>query len=526
MRTFSFDVREPLVTIPSLLAARRRSNIGMTIAVFLIAPLLVSLLVWSGATVGFSYVLAGMGILFLVALVAWRPVIGFYVVAGSALLIDQSPLVIGGVTLNNFYVFFWPPNLAGLPERPIGFFILLVFIVLICHRFVARRQILGGGKLLAPFLFFLLCVLWGVVHGLTSGGQLKIIVLEVRPLWYLFLSYLLAYNLIDKKDQLRHFFWLVIFSAGVKGAEGTYIYLFILHGDLTNYHEIMAHEESFFFVSLLLLIVLFWMHHNYRPQLYASLLVSPFVIIALIANQRRTDDVALLIGIGVAWCLVFAIKRKARAALATGMLIAVILGAIYVAAFYKTPGSFASPARDIVSVFAPDPNSPDYLSNLYRTFEDYDLKYTVLKNPMGLGFGKPFLEPEVLIDIVTLDPYYQYIPHNTIYWIWMRLGPIGYFALWLLFGSIIVRGSILARKLKDPYLQLIAIYTVSMVFIEIIVAFSDYQLYFYRNVIYIGLLAGILMRLHVLDEKEGKKEQTVHEPSHSVSLPAPATVGS
>jgi hypothetical protein len=30
---------------------------------------------------------------------------------------------------------------------------------------------------------------------------------------------------------------------------------------------------------------------------------------------------------------------------------------------------------------------------------------------------------------------------------------------------------------------------------EIVVAFADYQLFFYRNVIYIGLLAGILMKL-------------------------------
>ena len=54
----------------------------------------------------------------------------------------------------------------------------------------------------------------------------------------------------------------------------------------------------------------------------------------------------------------------------------------------------------------------------------------------------------------------------------------------------------------DPRLQLVAIYIVAVTFMEIIVAFADYQLFFFRNVIYLGLLAGILMKLPALDENE------------------------
>ncbi len=54
----------------------------------------------------------------------------------------------------------------------------------------------------------------------------------------------------------------------------------------------------------------------------------------------------------------------------------------------------------------------------------------------------------------------------------------------------------------DRYLQMVAIYVICMTCMEIIVAFADYQLFFYRNVIYIGLLAGILMKLPELDEDE------------------------
>ncbi len=124
----------------------------------------------------------------------------------------------------------------------------------------------------------------------------------------------------------------------------------------------------------------------------------------------------------------------------------------------------------------------------------------------GLGLGKPYLQPIPLTTlfqaIAEADPYYAYVPHNNIYWIWMRLGAIGFLAFWYLIGSIIVRGSLIARQLGDRYLQMAAIYVVSMTCMEIIVAFADYQLFFYRNVIYIGLLAGILMKLPELDEDE------------------------
>ncbi len=51
---------------------------------------------------------------------------------------------------------------------------------------------------------------------------------------------------------------------------------------------------------------------------------------------------------------------------------------------------------------------------------------------------------------------------------------------------------------------------------EIIVAYGDYQLFFYRNVLYVGLLAGILMKLPEIEKKDEKKEQSAHESPHGV----------
>ena len=489
-------------TVSLLVENRRRSDLLLFILLFIGMLCFVPGLVIAGVAIGFTYILAILVVLIIVALVMRWPIIGFFVILAAALAIDQSPTDAVGGNLT-IYVFYWPSSLQGLPDRPIGFFMLLVLLVFILYGLLTRTKPLRGGALLVPFLLFFVCVIWGIVHGLSSGGNLQILVEEVRSFWYMFLGYLLAYNFIRKKQHVRFFVWLVILCAAIKALQAVYIYLFVIHGDLASHHEIMSHEESYFWVSVLLLIMLFSLHSKYRPQFYTALALVPFLLIALIANNRRADFVALIVGLVVAWVLIFTVKTHARKSLLVILLFTTLLGGAYVAAFYNGTGGFSSPARAVVSVFRPDPT--DAASNLYRDIENYDLKYTVKLNPLGLGFGKPFLQPMLLPDLSSLDPVYNYIPHNTIYWVWMRLGAIGFLALWYLFGAIIVRGSIIARQLKDPYLQLIAIYIVSMVVMEIIVAYADYQLSFYRNVIYVGMLAGVLMRLPGMEEGADNK---------------------
>jgi hypothetical protein len=345
------------------------------------------------------------------------------------------------------------------------------------------------------------------VFGLARGGDFRIITVEFRPFWYMFLSYILAYNFVTRKSHVRNFIWLAIVSAGFKGLQGLYVYLIAYHGDLSGHDTIMSHEESFFYASLLLLLVIFCLYYRYRPQLIACLCVAPPVLIALVANQRRADYIALLLGIGFAWVMIYLLKPQARRALLTGMILCSSLGVIYVLAGSTIPGTFGSPARSVIGIF--DPSKGDSRaanSNLYREYEDYDLKYTAKENPLGLGFGREFLQPKPLVSvfpqILAHDQYYNYIPHNTIYWIWVDLGPIGFFSLWFLIGSIIIRGCFIARQLKDPYLQVFAIFVVAVMAMEVAVAFADYQLYFFRNVIDLGLLAGLLVKLPTLDKEQ------------------------
>lgn len=506
MDSQKWTVRGENVNVTSLRFLKNRQDSLLFIAVFLAALIVAPLLIVVGLKGSFGTTLGLTVVLVVALLVIYRPKIGLFLVVICTVLIEQEPLSIHILT-DRLYVYYWPPSLAGLADRPIGFLFLLTLFALMCHRFVKRERVLFGGELLWPFLCFLGCVGFEVVNGLATGGDFKTIILEVRPFWYLFITYLLAYNLFDRKSEVRLFFWLVVIGAGIKGLQGSYIYFIALHRNLTGQNEIMAHEESFFFAALILLVLIFLMHEKYRPQLYTALAVLFFVFVAMGANDRRTDYVALLVGLLVTWMLVYQVKKEARRSLVTGLILVLVLGGAYVAIFSHLSGPLASPARSIISIVHPT-DSRDANSNLYRTIEDFDLKFTARQSfPLGFGFGKEFLQPQVLPNILSEDPVYLLIPHNTIYWVWMRLGAIGFAMFWYIIGSVIVRGCLIVRQLQNRYLRTAAIYIVSVIFMEIVVAYADYQLYAFRNVIYLGLLIGLLLRLPALDAKEALEEQ-------------------
>ena len=174
-----------------LLETCKQGDLRLFVVIFVTVICLTPLLVLFGVNIGFGLVMGGLGLLIVAALIIRWPILGFFGILGCVVLIEQNPLTIHDGT-DQLNVYYWPPNFAGAIERPIGFLFLFIFLVLICHNLLKRHKPLLGGAFLLPLLFFLLCVSLGVLHGLMSGGKLKIIILEIRPFWYLFLSYLLA----------------------------------------------------------------------------------------------------------------------------------------------------------------------------------------------------------------------------------------------------------------------------------------------------------------------------------------------
>jgi len=468
------------------------------------------LMAFTQSQLGFGLALGLLLVASVIVLMARWPVLGFFVLASCAVVVEQD-LLPYPIFTDHLYVFYWPTQLQGLPERPIGFVLIFVLLLVIVRRVAGRAGApLRVGPLIVPFLFLIACVVIGVAHGLSSGGSFRIIVLEVRPFWYLFLNYLLAYNLITEKWHVIGFLWVTVLGTFIKALQGVYIVMGPLGGHISGQNEIMAHEQSFFFVLVLLIIVMSLLLQRLRGLMWVALISTPFLIIALLANNRRADYAAFLIGALAAWLMAIAMRPDTRKTLIAALIICALIFGAYVLAFQHSTGSFAEPAHAVMSIIKPSASDlRDQSSNLYRYIEDFDLKYTEKQSPiLGYGFGREFLQPMVLPNIISLDPYYLYIPHNTILWVWMRLGPIGYAALFYLVGAFVVRSGILARTLRDRDLQYVAIFGVAVMFIELPLAYGDYQLFFYRNIFYLGLLMGMLMRLPDIDKKSVPDTET------------------
>lgn len=472
-----------IALVPVAIYLQLRLGFGLTIGLLIAASLTVLMLFW--------------------------PVVGVYVLALCAIIVEQGQLKFPIFT-DHLYVFSWPLSLQGLPERPIGFLALFLIGLVITRRLIRRRGApFELGPMFWPFAALLGCVAIGVAHGLTSGGDPKIVVLEVRPFWYLFVAYLLAYNLLRHKRHVIALLWITVLGTFIKALQGVYIIFAFLGGHVTGQNEIMAHEQSFFFVLVLLIILLTVVLGRMRLLMWVALISTPVLLVALVANNRRADYVAFLIAAIGAWLFALIVRPKQRMALIVSAVICLVLFSSYVLAFRNSTGGFGSVANAVMSVVQPNASDlRDISSNAYRTNENLDLKYTEQQSPIiGYGFGKPFLEPAPLVDLTSLDPYYLYIPHNTLLWIWMRLGPAGYIALWYLFGSFIIRSGVIARTLRDPDLRYLAIFGIGMMLMEIPLAYGDYQLFFYRNIFYMGLLMGAVLRLPSLDTPEPRAAQ-------------------
>ena len=489
------------LTVPRLMRDARSGERKLYLAAIALVVGLAPLMAFLQLQIGFALALGLLIAAILVVIMLVWPIAGVYVLAICAVVVEQEALTYPIIT-DHLYIFYWPANLEGLPERPIGFLALFILLLIIARRLAKRMGApLKLGPLFWPFAAMLSCVAIGVAHGLASGGDPRIIVLEVRPFWYLFLTYLLAYNLVSEKRHALALLWITVIGASIKALQGTYIVFGPLGGHISGQNEIMAHEQSFFFVLVLLIILLCAMLGRMRPLMWTALLSTPFLLIALVANNRRADYAAFLIAAVGAWLFAVVVRPERRKALITAAVISgVVLGA-YVLAFQHSTGTLGTPARAVISVVHPSAaDVRDAASNAYRYVEDYDLKFTEQQNPIiGYGFGKPFLQPITLPNIISLDPYYLYIPHNTLFWVWMRLGPPGYLALWYLIGAFVIRTGILARTLRDPDLRFVAIFAIGAVLMEIPLAYGDYQLFFYRNIFYLGLLMGAVMRLRALD---------------------------
>lgn len=353
---------------------------------------------------------------------------------------------------------------------------------------------------------FLLLFGWlgfAFVSGMRSGGDFLTALWEVRALFYLALFYITIPQVIQTHKQLKILMWVIIAGISIKAFQGIARFAALGFG-FNGLPTLTNHEDPVFMVTLFILLLGMWFYKVKNTQrTVLNLLLVP-LLIGFVVAQRRAAMASFIVSLVAFFVLLPGKKQWSFFKLAIPIL---IVSVIYGAAFWNSQSPLAMPVQMVKSgIYTSDENlsKEDYYSNLYRENENYNLAYTLREHPVfGTGFGKKYEKP---LELANIDfSLRDYIPHNQILWIIVKTGSIGFFLFWFFFNCFAFQGAYIYKTLTNPYLKVICMMIVVAIINQMVVSYYDLQLTYYRNMIYLGTLMGLLPVLQELDIEDSKK---------------------
>ncbi len=472
-----------------------RRNTRVWVAAF-VALLLCSILIGvssmgapSPATIGWLIYAIGIAALF------YEPRYGVYLLIFLSLLGDSlvAPWYPFNKNLSSAESLFFVNS--AMKFSPLEIYLVLTVISWLIHGLMQRRLQFFGGRLLKPMLAYAALLIFGMVYGFGRHGDINTGLWEVRPIFYLITMWLLATNLLRKREHVITAFWFVLIALWLEGLLGIYKVTVTLGGDLHGVeaigeHSMSIHEDAF--LAMLFVGVLY----KIPPKRWLILLaMAPPILFSYASNQRRASYISLALALMLMAVVMYKVNRRAFWRIVP---VAAALGLIYTAAFWNSTSSIGGPARAIRSVIAPVKNGRDDRSNEYRVIENVNTDYNIHHAPLtGLGFGQKFIIVAPLPDI-SFFAWWEYITHNSIMWIWMKLGFFGYFAMIFLVGITVMDGSRLVWRMPvRGELSAITLIAVLYVIMHFVYAYVDMS-WDNQSMLFVGLMAGILNRMELI----------------------------
>ncbi len=391
---------------------------------------------------------------------------------------------------NNLKEISYVPFFEAGVVSPFEIHLLFLCLALLLHACVLKNFVIKPIAVWGAFLLFFLSLAFAFLNGLRGGGDFLVALWEVRALFYLCLMYVLVPQILNTRRQVNILFWIFIIGITFKAIQG--VLRFVDLGFTTGGYAVLTnHEDAAFMVTLFMLLIGLLLYNIDGKQRKWLLMFLVPLLLGFYVAQRRASYASLLVCLTALILFLPALKRRQFLKL----FLPVLAGAlIYGFVFWNDTGTLGRPVQMIKSgIVAPDKQTQfqDYSSNLYRDNENYNLAQTVVNNPvLGIGFGKKYDQPISLVSI--RFPLRDYIPHNQIYWVLVKMGAVGFFLFWYFFNCFVAKGTQIFARLKDPYLKVVTLVIVLAVINQMVVSFYDLQLTYYRNMIYLGSLMGLL----------------------------------
>jgi len=384
-------------------------------------------------------------------------------------------------------------------------------------RAISRRQLrLQPSQLGVGIALVLLMALVAEALGLARGGVFNISLWEVRPFVYLALTYVLTSQLVTKRAELDAVLWGLVLGTAYKGLLGTER-LITLGNVFPRPEAILEHDESFFFSCYIVLTAGLWLFGKRGPLRWAAAALLPLVVTADLGNNRRAAWVilpAVLIALG----LVLYVRTPARRKLIAWIMgVLLVACSAYMVVFRNSQSLAGEPAHAVWSQFQPDPR--DASSNLYRVLENQNLAIDIKEAVFtGTGFGVPVAHPIPLYDASSFDPLINFIPHNNVLYVWLRMGSLGMIIFWWMIGAAVVAACRLARR-PDRTLGLFGVMALTAVIAWVFQGWLDVGIVSFRIVVIVGcLLGGVAAARRLAEERAAGDLEAIEEPVAAVKV--------
>lgn len=486
---------------------------------FLGATMLLACLCTGGAlVVGVAAAVPLVLLLLIIAVLAAgavcrRPVLAVYGLVLAALLLEQFPIegLDPFTARTHAYQAVSGFSPLPLPVSPVELLIALGLATVVLPAMAHPGDALHWGSLFGPLAIFLAAVFSACVRGYVGGAESTSFNPdaawdEIRSFLYLASAYLLACNLITERRRLVLLLRLVIAAIGLKGVQGSYNFLVERRLGL-ELEALTGHEDVLFFAFFFLLFAAFCAYAVQERQRRVMLWLLPPIVFAELATGRRIAFFVLATGLLVIGLALLRTRTNLFLKIAP---LTLLLCATYGVLFWDSKGIVAEPLRAVKSQTGYT-TERDRRSDLWRDLENMNIAHNIRSAPLlGLGFGRPY---EFAVAQPSLDlsgfVYWTYITHNAIFWIWMKMGALGFVAFWYLFGSALVQALVTFRRLSDGYLRAIALAIGGLVVMQLVFSYGDLGLTYARTMIFLGCMLGVLVRLPTIAAADCRQGDTM-----------------
>jgi hypothetical protein len=414
---------------------------------------------------------------------------GVIVPLAIATLVEQNPYTVGpgvsGAFTQNIPLFHSITQGSGV--NPFEVLLMLILLIWVMKGALRCSLRLPHSVLSRSIGVFLLVVLLFIGVGIAHGGAFRWAVWEVRPFFYLGAMFWLSASLLQTRRALQAVLWTLVLGSGFKALQGLKIYFAARHLN-PRPEALLGHEEAFFFGLFIFLTVGLWIYEQRGALRTTATVLLPVVLLANLANARRTAWAVLALGIVFLLVIAYASLPHRRHFLRRLGVVLLVGFALYLPAYWNNDGTIGQPAHAVHSQFHPDPR--DAASNLYRDQENANLRFDIRQSKdLGTGFGVPVVYALPIEDLRASVPILNYETHDSVFYLWMRLGIAG-FAVFLMMIAAAIRRAVVLARVGDKDLAFFGMLTVCAVAAYFVMGYEDLGFSWFRIALCMGVLFG------------------------------------